>query len=197
MAVFLVTGSPRLWDITRQYLWLKKGKALFFHQIVPGGSRWPTSHLYFLSAALGYALCQGSYWILWTVLSSRHLLLMWFWSGGGLELMAKKEFLRRLWCKKVILLKHGWWGNVGQAEGKIQAGNPPPLPPDGICVISLGHAWLPKTKERGLSACHGNVGNQGKRKIKFSYCLQPIDKSLKLAEWPPSRSSAASMMTLC
>ena len=26
---------------------------------------------------------------------------------GGPELMAKKEFLSRLWCKKVIVLKHG------------------------------------------------------------------------------------------
>ncbi|XP_047718586.1 zinc finger protein 770 isoform X3 [Prionailurus viverrinus] len=34
--------------------------------------------------------------------------LMQFWSGGGaLEPMAKKEFLRHLWSKKVILLKHG------------------------------------------------------------------------------------------
>ena len=32
--------------------------------------------------------------------------LMRFWSGGGSELMAKKEFSRSLWCKNVILLKH-------------------------------------------------------------------------------------------
>ena len=32
---------------------------------------------------------------------------MGFWSGGGPESTAKKEFLRRLWRKKVILLKHG------------------------------------------------------------------------------------------
>ena len=30
---------------------------------------------------------------------------MGFWSDEGLEPMAKKEFLRRFWCKKVILLK--------------------------------------------------------------------------------------------
>ena len=44
--------------------------------------------------------------------------------------MAKKEFLRHLWCKKVILLKH-WWesgggggvgvGNYGQKELLHQA----------------------------------------------------------------------------
>ena len=32
--------------------------------------------------------------------------------------------------------------------------------------------------------------------LKWSYCLQPTDKSLKQAECPPSRSSAAPMMTL-
>ena len=36
-----------------------------------------------------------------------HPLLMGFWSSGGPELMAKKEFLRCLWCKKGVLLKHG------------------------------------------------------------------------------------------
>ena len=31
---------------------------------------------------------------------------MGFWSEGGSELMTRKEFLRRLWSKKVMLLKH-------------------------------------------------------------------------------------------
>ena len=26
---------------------------------------------------------------------------------------------------------------------------PPPPPPGGICVISLGHSWLPKNKGKG------------------------------------------------
>ena len=57
---------------------------------------------------------------------------MQFWSGGeGPEPMAKEEFLRHLWCKKVVLLKQGQkelhWGceewliihpEVGGAKGK-------------------------------------------------------------------------------
>ena len=34
--------------------------------------------------------------------------------GGGPELTAEKEFLRRLWCKKVILLKA--WGQDPWAQ---------------------------------------------------------------------------------
>ena len=29
------------------------------------------------------------------------------WKCWGLELTVKKKFLRCLWCKKVVLLKHG------------------------------------------------------------------------------------------
>ena len=32
---------------------------------------------------------------------------MGFWSGGDPELTAKKDILRHLWYKKVVLLKHG------------------------------------------------------------------------------------------
>lgn len=43
-----------------------------------------------------------------------------------------------------------------------------------------------------------DVGNQGRREIiKSPYYLQPIDKSLKQAEWPLSRDSTLSMLILC
>ena len=43
-----------------------------------------------------------------------------------------------------------------------------------------------------------DVGNKGRRKIiKIPYYSQPIDKSLKQAEWHSSRDSTAPMLILC
>ena len=69
---------------------------------------------------------------------------------------------------------------MGQAEDKVQANIPPHLPTRwDLCDIPPDTPGYPRTKERGLSACPGDVGNKGKWKIKFPYCLQPIDKFLK------------------
>ena len=42
-----------------------------------------------------------------------------------------------------------------------------------------------------------DVGNKGRRKIKFPYYLELIDKSSKQAEWHPSKNPAASLFILC
>lgn len=46
------------------------------------------------------------------------------------------------------------------AKHKLATVPPPPrTPTGGICVIFLRRSQLPENKGRGLSTCHGDVGN--------------------------------------